>query len=885
MRVLLPKKPLKLPPDILANARELRQEQTDAEQLLWGLLRNRRFLGKKFRRQHPVGRYILDFYCHQDRLAVELDGGQHGEQPVAKYDEERTKALEQEGIRVVRFWNNDVLAATESVLEALYLAFTQDGPSPQTPLPKGEGLSPPPSPSGRGVGGEGANSWTPAAGTFDGWPEHLAELKVMDPCCGSGHFLVAALQMLVPMRMALEGLSAQEAVDAVLRDNLHGLELDRRCVEIAAFALALAAWRYPKEPLSLGERGRGEGSPLPSPFGRGAGGEASSLPSPFGRGAGGEASSLPSPFGRGAGGEASSLPSPFGRGAGGEASSLPSPFGRGAGGEGEPLGYRPLPTLNLACSGLGIHASKADWLRLGEGDPDLEHALERLYELFKDAPTLGSLIDPRRALGEDLLNERWERVAPLLARALASGNDESRELGVVAQGLAHAAELLAGRYHWVITNVPYLTRSKQAAVLKTHCENHYVDGKSDLANAFLERCLELGKLGSPCWESVAERGPARQSIGVVQAVTPQNWLFLRSYRKQRERLLLNARWHILARIGERGFESAMAAGAFTALVTLSGSAPQKNDSACGLDVSAFLTPKEKATALSDEPIEVARQLDQLNSPDCRIVFRHDFTRPLLELRCSNHQGLSTGDNPRFRREHWEVARFGSEWEPEQSTVLSTELFGGRSGVLLWEGGNGQLYRFGRENVAALHNVDRRGEEAWGSRGIAIAQMRELPATLYSGEKFDTNAAAIIPNDDTLLPAVWAFCSSAQFNEAVRIIDQKLNVTNGTLVKVPFDIEHWQVFASQRYPHGLPKPYSDDPTQWIFHGHPCASVIWDEDAKWTAIGPKRIDDTVLQVAVARLLGYRWPAEEPSPQTPLPEGEGLSGPSPQTAVPGG
>ena len=88
-------------------------------------------------------------------------------------------------------------------------------------------------------------AWTPAAGTFDGWPEQLADLKTLDPCCGSGHFLMAAFQMLVPMRMERDGLSARETVDAVLRENIHGLELDQRCVELAAFALALTAWKYP----------------------------------------------------------------------------------------------------------------------------------------------------------------------------------------------------------------------------------------------------------------------------------------------------------------------------------------------------------------------------------------------------------------------------------------------------------------------------------------------------------------------------------------------------------------------------------------------------------------------------------------------------------------
>jgi type I restriction-modification system DNA methylase subunit len=83
-----------------------------------------------------------------------------------------------------------------------------------------------------------------AAGTFDAWPLSLSELKTLDPCCGSGHFLVAALLMLTPMRMELEGLSATEAVDRVLAENLHGLEIDQRCVELAAFALALASWRF-----------------------------------------------------------------------------------------------------------------------------------------------------------------------------------------------------------------------------------------------------------------------------------------------------------------------------------------------------------------------------------------------------------------------------------------------------------------------------------------------------------------------------------------------------------------------------------------------------------------------------------------------------------------
>ena len=95
---------------------------------------------------------------------------------------------------------------------------------------------------------------------------------------------------------------------------------------------------------------------------------------------------------------------------------------------------------------------------------------------------------------------------------------------------------------------------------------------------------------------------------------------------------------------------------------------------------------------------------------------------------------------------------------------------------------------------------------------------------------------------------------------MRGIDQALKVTNATLAKVPFDLDRWTRIAREKYPHGLPRPYSDDPTQWIFHGHPCGSVVWDTAEKRTAHGPLRTGPAVLQVAVARLSGYRWPAEQ-------------------------
>ena len=101
-------------------AKPLRHRATDAEQRLWYFLRAKRFLGFKFRRQHPIGRFIVDFCCVGRRLIIELDGGQHAEQAVA--DARRTQNLERYGYRVLRFWDNEVLARTDEVVSAIAAA-------------------------------------------------------------------------------------------------------------------------------------------------------------------------------------------------------------------------------------------------------------------------------------------------------------------------------------------------------------------------------------------------------------------------------------------------------------------------------------------------------------------------------------------------------------------------------------------------------------------------------------------------------------------------------------------------------------------------------------------------------------------------------------------
>jgi very-short-patch-repair endonuclease len=102
---------------LTSRARQLRRQATDAETRLWQQLRHRQLGGAKFRRQVPVGGYILDFYCWEAKLGIELDGGQHLQQEA--YDQKRTEALAGLGIRVLRFWNDVVLTEMEAVVRVI----------------------------------------------------------------------------------------------------------------------------------------------------------------------------------------------------------------------------------------------------------------------------------------------------------------------------------------------------------------------------------------------------------------------------------------------------------------------------------------------------------------------------------------------------------------------------------------------------------------------------------------------------------------------------------------------------------------------------------------------------------------------------------------------
>jgi len=120
---------------LLSKARRLRRHQTDAERLLWSHLRARRLEGLKFRRQHPIGRYIVDFVCLEKAVIIEVDGGQHA---YNQRDRERDEFLQRAGFRVLRFWNHEVFTNLWGVLEVIRKVCLED-PSPHPSPRRGEG--------------------------------------------------------------------------------------------------------------------------------------------------------------------------------------------------------------------------------------------------------------------------------------------------------------------------------------------------------------------------------------------------------------------------------------------------------------------------------------------------------------------------------------------------------------------------------------------------------------------------------------------------------------------------------------------------------------------------------------------------------------------------
>lgn len=583
----------------------------------------------------------------------------------------------------------------------------------------------------------------PAAGTFEGWPDIVAEVTVMDPCCGSGHFLVEAFSMLWQMRAEEERIDPVVAQDAVLRDNLYGLELDPRCVQIAMFNLALQAWK--------------------------------------------------------------------------------------AGG-----GWRHLPVPHVACSGIPVKAPVDEWKALAGGDERLENALVRLHILFRDADTLGSLIDPKRAteitdptgLQTSTEDVDWDEIAPLLEKAAQreTADPATAVLGADAASIVKAADLLSRRYTLVATNPPFLGRGAQADALRAHSLEAYRGMDADLSVTMVTR-----------WSVAA---------GTFTLVMPQGVLFMGAFKTTRKRWLEDHEFLVVARLGSGAFDAISGQVVQVALVVVHPFS-RRSRTYLELDLSAD-DRGAKVEGLMAGGLTKGSQHDQLTNPGHVVAAGGGRIDAPLESAVQVREGLKAGDVNRFEVYLWEVPVRGSTWEYLQDSPGTTTSYTGRSRLVRWENESGDMAALAA-SVKHLNHIAqnwRRGKPLWGKRGIAFSLMGSLNATLYLGDRFSANCAAIVPNDPTEVLPLWAYAESGKWEEAVRSWHRGLAVTAHNIARVPFDVDHWRKVAEERFPKGLPEPWSDDPTQWLFEGRP------------------EVSTAPLQVAVGRLVGYRWPAQAES-----------------------
>ena len=581
--------------------------------------------------------------------------------------------------------------------------------------------------------------WRPAAGNYPGWPSAAAKITVLDPCCGSGHFLTEALTALAALRTHEEGLTPAQATVGVLRDNLAGLEIEGRCVQIAAFALALVAWRI-----------SGTGTAIPTP--------------------------------------------------------------------------------HVAWVGAPPPLVKSDFVALANDDTELRRGLEALHDLFAQAPLLGSLIQP---VGGDLVDPmriaRIETSIDALVEKMRGAEAERAEGALAARGMADAAAILARKWVLQVTNVPFLGRGRQHSRLKDFLDYRFENAKFDLATAMLERMRLLSVTG-----------------GTIAAVTPQNWLFLASYKAFRLHILTSVCINALANLGPKAFEEVGGEVVTAALLVFSSSKATADAQFLALSAEEEKAATSKATSIGEEAIQLLGQSDQTTNPNHIILTRDRSDFPLLSTYCGSLLGLGTGDIPKYIRKFWELDTDPGGWTYIQGAVGESANWGGCDSLVAWDFTANRVRGLDKLEREQIHNQDQSGQQAWGRRGILVGLSKELRVAGFSGTRYEKSTAVLVPHEESHRPAIWEFANSEQFRTSVRQIDKKVIIANGSLIKIPFHLAHWQKVAAEKYPNGLPEPYSDNPTQWLFHGHP----------RFAEPG------TELHVALARLGGYRWPAETDS-----------------------
>lgn len=559
--------------------------------------------------------------------------------------------------------------------------------------------------------------WRPVAGTFSGWPLDAKSITMLDPCCGSGHFLTEALAILSALRQAEENLGASEAVAGVLRDNLHGLEIDGRCVQIAAFAVALTAWR-------IG-------------------------------------------------------------------------------------GWQALPLPHIAWVGAPPPLPKVEFVALADGDDELERALAALHDLFAQAPLLGSLLEPT---GGDLVDQvrigRVERLLEPLLEKARSAEPGQAEGVVAARGMADGAALLSKQYTIQATNVPFLARSQQAPELRKFLDRRFEEARNDLATAMISRMQVMSATGCS-----------------IAAVAPNSWMTQTTFSETRKYFARGFSLDVVSTLGSGAFGQISGEVVNVSLFSMTRSSKPQADF-FGINSQTCRSIEEKVERLRNGPFEVTNGSG--SATGAPIVIGSSGTSRKLGEFASAYQGTSPGDGERLSRRFWESSQWSRDWEFFQNTPSDGVDCSGKSFVINWT----QIER-------GFPGSAQRGRDAWGRNGLVTTKISPFPVGLFWGERFSTSSPVIIPHDPKHLLPIYNFMRSSEFPKIVQTVNSGFGIGNGYFEQLPFVPSDWEG-AGDALP---PEPYSDDPTQWLFHGHPSKADI----------------GTSLHVALSRLCGYRWPAE--------------------------
>ena len=409
------------------------------------------------------------------------------------------------------------------------------------------------------------------------------------------------------------------------------------------------------------------------------------------------------------------------------------------------VGYRPLPQMNLACSGLGINAREEDWVKLAGKDERARETMRRLYHLFQQAPVLGSLISPKR-VGGSLFAAEFEKVRPMLQKALSAEQSSAAEaeLAVTAQGLLAATAILTDTFTLVATNVPYLTALKHSEPLKEHCSSYAYEGRNDLATAMLMRWLP--------------------SAATTAAIYPHQVMFQVKHGGFRKYFLTSNQLLLLADIGEGGSQAASAAGAFVCLSISSSAKAAQGHIFLTIDAKSAAGPAEKAGCLISAPL---RQVDQsvcLGLAIQQLRFRrYPTARRSVNLpsACKEHPQATMTDT------------FSSSGNTPQSLPGWRAFHGVPSGLNASCDGASRLVRWQEMENDGSPAI--RGEAAWGRRGIIFGKMRSLPFSRYFGERFSNSSPVIVPRRESDLGALWAFTASGRLASALRELNPAIAI--------------------------------------------------------------------------------------------------------------